>query len=282
MLRWRSEKDGKKSFSLHKSICRDMSEKDRIIKSGLIEQYVLGLLDENEIAEVEGYLKRYPELRKHKKAIEETMEAILMNNGIPLPETPKSEYANSTHNIPKKSDDALQSQKSSSRWVLGLTSGMILLSASVAFLSYQGRRDTEKKLVSLEAQYEALETSCRKLQVYNEREERERHFLKNSHRVVLKGTALAPDAVVLVYWNNHEKAAYLDALNLPVAPDNKEYQLWADVDGEMINIGTFDETKKEVQLVNYIPHAETLNITLEPKGNNRIPTVSQLYVNGKV
>jgi anti-sigma-K factor RskA len=259
-----------------------MSDKDKILNSGLIEQYVLGLLDENEIAEVEESLRIYPELRKHKEAIEETMELILMQNAIAKPISINIENSNLIDDTRKERAAYMPDQRSNNRWILSVASGLILMSAGITFLSYQGRRDAEKKLVSLEAQYEALETSCRKLQAYNDHEERERHFIQNSHRVVLKGTRLAPDAVALVYWNNHEKGAYLNALNLPIAPEDKEYQLWADVDGEMINIGTFDETKKELQLVNYIPHAESLNITLEPKGNNKIPTVSQLYVNGKV
>ncbi len=259
-----------------------MSDKERILNSGLIEQYVLGLLDENEIAEVEEALKIYPELRKHKKAIEETMELILMQNAIATPTNIAIENSNLIDDTQKESAIHIPNQRVSNRWILSLASGLILLSAGIAFVSYQGRRDAEKKLVSLETQYEALETSCRKLQAHNDHEEQERHFIQNSHRVVLKGTRLAPDAVALVYWNHHEQGAYLDALNLPRTPEGKEYQLWADVDGEMINIGSFDETKKELQFVSYVPHAESLNITLEPKGNNKIPTVSQLYVNGKV
>ncbi|NJK83857.1 MAG: anti-sigma factor [Saprospiraceae bacterium] len=241
-----------------------MSEKDRILHSGLIEQYVLGLLEEEEILEVESYLQRYPELRKHKEAIEKSMELILMQNAIvPPPNTLKQEFESNDNTSNEKHNSS--SLSNNNRWVLSLASSLVLLSAAITFLFYQGRRDAEVKLVSLESQYEALETTCKRLQAQHEGWEKEQHLIKNSHRVVLKGTPLAPNAVALVYWNNHEKIAYLDALNLPLTPENKEYQLWADVDGVMVNIGTFDETKGALQMVNYVPHAESLNVTLEPK-----------------
>ena len=51
----------------------------------------------------------------------------------------------------------------------------------------------------------------------------------------------------------------------------------------MFGAKQFLETNKESLIkVPYIPNAESLNITLEPKGGSKTPNVSQLYANGKM
>ena len=47
-------------------------------------------------------------------------------------------------------------------------------------------------------------------------------------------------------------------------------------------MGVLETNKKELLKIPYIPNAESLNITLEPKGGSKTPDVSQLYANGKM
>ena len=54
--------------------------------------------------------------------------------------------------------------------------------------------------------------------------------------------------------------------------------MWADVDGEMINMGIIN-TSKALLAMQYIPEAESFNITIEPKGGSPHPTVSELIAN---
>ena len=62
---------------------------------------------------------------------------------------------------------------------------------------------------------------------------------------------------------------------LPNLPDNQTYQMWSDVDGEMIDMGLLPNDKELVTL-KYIDRAESLNITIEPAGGNDHPTVERL------
>ena len=56
------------------------------------------------------------------------------------------------------------------------------------------------------------------------------------------------------------------------------YQMWADVDGEMINMGLVPAEQDYIPL-RYIDKAESLNITIEPAGGSEHPTVEQLISN---
>jgi hypothetical protein len=97
-------------------------------------------------------------------------------------------------------------------------------------------------------------------------------------KYVLKGNALMPEATVISYVNNIKRSVVVNTKRLPELDDQHDYQMWADVEGEMINMGIIDKTKDMIAM-NYIDNAESLNITIEPLGGNDHPTVSQLITN---
>ena len=72
-----------------------------------------------------------------------------------------------------------------------------------------------------------------------------------------------------------DKQDLLDAEGLPELDADHDYQLWADVEGEMIDMGVI-AANDPTQVMNYIPMAESMNITIEPKGGSDHPTVSNL------
>tara|TARA_R110000868_G_scaffold379114_6_gene644835 strand:- start:10 stop:186 length:177 start_codon:yes stop_codon:yes gene_type:complete len=54
--------------------------------------------------------------------------------------------------------------------------------------------------------------------------------------------------------------------------------MWADVEGEMINMGVIGK-QNQLLAMDYIDNAESLNVTIEPAGGNDHPTVSNLITN---
>lgn len=96
----------------------------------------------------------------------------------------------------------------------------------------------------------------------------------NTERHLLLGNELAPDAAVLSYVNHDQKSVLINIHNLPKLED-KDYQMWADVDGEMIDMGVIDSSQSTLAM-NYIEDAESINITIEEKGGSDHPDVSQL------
>ena len=93
----------------------------------------------------------------------------------------------------------------------------------------------------------------------------------------------APSSLATVYWNTESKDVYLLVNQLPKPVADKQYQLWAIVDGKPVDAGIFDmaEGISFVKLKT-IPKAEAFAITLEKKGGSRTPTMDAMYVMGKV
>jgi anti-sigma-K factor RskA len=90
-------------------------------------------------------------------------------------------------------------------------------------------------------------------------------------------------SLTTVYWDSRSKDVYLLVNNLPQATTDKQYQLWALVDGKPVDAGVFDikEGLSFVKMKN-IPRAQAFAITLEKRGGSATPTMQEMYVLGKV
>ena len=70
---------------------------------------------------------------------------------------------------------------------------------------------------------------------------------------------------------------------MPKAPEGKEYQLWAIVDGKPVDLGMYDENNSQkLQAMKTISKPQAFAITLENKGGSPTPTMEQMYVLGNV
>jgi len=99
--------------------------------------------------------------------------------------------------------------------------------------------------------------------------------------ITLAGVEQHPKLKAHVFWNTNTTDVYLSLENLPPAPEGMQYQLWAIVDGKPVDAGVFplDHTD-QITSMNQIPKAQAFAITLETKGGNPTPNLSQLYVMG--
>jgi anti-sigma-K factor RskA len=96
-------------------------------------------------------------------------------------------------------------------------------------------------------------------------------------------TSPAPKSLATVYWNTESKEVYLLLNRLPAPVSNKQYQLWAIVNGHPVDAGIIEmESGVFFVKLKTIPKAEAFAITLEKKGGSSTPTMEAMYVMGKV
>ncbi len=263
-------------------------DKERFLSSGLLEQYILGLTSPEESEEVEKYLKAFPELQAEADAMRKAIEQYALQHSVPPPAHLKTkilteieELAGQENAIREKTFLQAHAAKNRAIGIGALVSMAFLL---LAGFFYQQLNRSENKLQRLNAQFAAFQEACHEKQEALEQHAQLYAFINHhdTRPVLLQGTELAPNAEVVVYWNEAVKSAYVRSLQLPEPPPGKQYQLWADVDGEMINAGLLPKLDKNMYAVGYIDQAESLNITLEPEGGSEHPTVSNLVLSGKV
>lgn len=263
---------------------------EEYIASGILEAYLLAELNERESAEVERMLQRHPELRSELKELEATFQAMDFALAMEPPVAVENRLLTSIEFAkPKAKVVALPDNKLKQMRVYQLiaaASVTIALIASVVAVQYRDKYvQTNKQLIGL------LEENTRMADQFNQTKEQvadyETAFAKVSDpafaKVSMDGLEISPTSAAVVFWNKDTREVYLAIGDLPAAEREKQYQLWAIVDGKPVDAGVFDATETSSLLLKMkeIENAQAFAVTLEPKGGSANPTLDQMYLFGQ-
>jgi hypothetical protein len=143
------------------------------------------------------------------------------------------------------------------------------------------------KSVSYQNQYKTLLVSQTSLMAKNQAMEAGFKMMTDPavKQVVMPGTSKFQESLATVFWDSRSKDVYLLVNNLPKPSPDKQYQLWAIVDGKPVDAGMLnmeDNSGGMVHKMRNIPTAQAFAITLENKGGSKSPTMEAMYVLGKV
>lgn len=244
--------------------------KEQFLNTGLLEQFVLGLTSPEEDKIVQEHLLRFPELNNELNALHQAMEQYALQHSIP---PPKSQFPAETleANAYVAADDY--------RFNWSLLTAVLL--ACLSFYLFRSNQQQQKNILQIEAEHAALKTYCQasqdKVQAQLLILDKIQH--PNTQSIVLAGTAIAPSHFAIAYWNPTLKEGWLDPTKLPILPKGKQFQVWADINGEMISIGLIPPNSRELISIAYLAGAESINITEEALGGAEHPNVSLLTVN---
>ncbi len=253
--------------------------KEEFLKTGLCEQYVLGLTSPEENELVESMLKTYPELKKDCMGLEDCMEKYARANAITPPPSLRKTVLQRV-----EESDAVPMKKG----ILIPTWGAIAAVASLvgllffSFFTWDGKTKAENEMGMLSTQFEQFKKDCS--EVENERNvyASQKSFLQDSKTIHVHLFDKNKDALAIVFWNETKDNAFLKLEKLPAPPEGKTYQMWADIDNVMVDMGTFQHDLNQLIPLPYMANAASLNITLEKEGGSDHPDVSQLKVSGVI
>src|SRR5262245_12556088 len=101
----------------------------------------------------------------------------------------------------------------------------------------------------------------------------------------MKGMDASPASFATVFWDTTSKDVYLVVNNLPKPASDKQYQLWALLNGQPIDMGMVDNDvfigqKRLLIRMKNVSDAQAFAITLEKKGGSEKPTMESMYVMG--
>ena len=246
--------------------------------------YLLGSLSEQEETQLQQLLSGDAELREEFRALEAEFELIAFENAVEPAGHVRKNFMSKMGIQPTASDVSENSRKQKSD---SLQSTKLLVAASLAalfalgsfwlYVQWQGSVDDFK---SLEQQTVELQDRLNSLeQKYTSTQER--YVSISTPGVIplyLQGNDISPQSTMIAYINHQNRSVIVNTLGLQPLDADKSYQLWADVDGEMINMGLLPQAEEYIP-VRYIDKAESLNITIEPAGGSDHPTVDNLISN---
>lgn len=254
-----------------------MMDKKMILDNGLLEQYLLGELNAQECEQIERALASDAELKAQFDALEKDFEILGLENAIEPPRRIKHQLI---QDIREAGESKNNKSTNNLKFYLGIAASVAALLMLGSFWMYNELSDVKQQLQTVETEKTELNDKLNNLN--QQLENKTALFATLTHpdteQYVLKGNTLMPNGKVVSYVNHSTKSVVINTERLPKLDDAHDYQMWADVEGEMINMGVIAKDQN-LMAMNYIDHAESLNITIEPAGGNDHPTVSQLVTN---
>ena len=259
-------------------------EKKEIISSGLLEMYVMGATSSDESIKVEQWRSMFVEVDEEIINIEKSLEAYAFANAITPSSSVKEKIFISIKNKSSTENKSLQSAKvvsiSPLRNIAAAAAVLLLIGSSVLnFFYYNKYNDVNSKFNESQQQIALLNEHLTDLN-----NDMGIVQSKYSEPVSLKGLEAAPDAAAKIFWMKNTGEVYVDPINLPMAPNGKQYQLWAIVDGKAIDGGMItskDGKKYHIQKMKTFGKAQAFAITLETEGGNPQPK-GTMYVMGEI
>lgn len=189
--------------------------------------------------------------------------------------------------VPSRATGKVLSMKRT-RFVAAASLVLLLGSALLNYYYYSQYKDFSKRYDQLVQEQGRLASSNQVLQTKMEEYESTLELIKDPAMTVVKMSSVpnspGPNSLTTVYWNTKTRDVYLLVNNLPAPAAGKQYQLWALVNGKPVDAGIFDMNTDSNNLVKMknIPQAQGFAITLEKRGGSPSPTMSAMYVLGKV
>lgn len=249
-----------------------MKEKIRIfLNSDLLEKYLLGTTTLEETLQVERYIAMYPEVRKTFDELQANLEAFAKMHALTPPEGLKAKILARI-----RAQDL--SRRRFKRYMIAATVAAFVFAGSSYFFYNQNQNLQQEnvivnnKIKSLEADMkEQLEDVRNQFIVLNN---------PNTRKYYVKGNTKAKELKAVAYVNPVKKLSYINVQNLPQLPEDQCYQMWAEVNGELVNLGIIKDLGKNDKLW-ALPYADDAMsyITIEPKGGNTTPTVENIVAN---
>ncbi|MEX0312964.1 MAG: anti-sigma factor [Allomuricauda sp.] len=249
-----------------------MKEKvQHFLDSDILEKYLLGDTTKEETLKAERYIAMYPEVRKTYDQLQDNLEAFAKMYALKTPEGLKEIILHSA-----KKEKAVKNKFY--RYAVAATVAIMVFAGSSYFLWNQNQSlQQENTLVTNQIKY--LEENMK-----NQLEDMRNQFIVLNNpatkKYAVNGKKEGKQLKAVAYVNPVKKLSYINVRNVPNLPENKCFQMWAEVNGELVNLGVikqFDDKDKLLAL----PYAENTigYITVEPQGGNTSPTVKNIVAN---
>ncbi len=258
------------------------------ISSGILEAYAAGLLSAPERREVEQQLKLHPVLKDELAQIETAQELLLMKSAIQPPASIKDKLFEALYEKAEKKVIPLKSSNNQTRfWQFAVAASLSLavISSFIAYNYYNKWRTTVISLNDLISRNQQIAEDYNTVNNRINQLELDLRVINNPDfkRIIMKGTANAPEALASVYWNERSQEVYLNLQNMKELSKENQYQLWAIIDGKPVDAGVFDGNLAGlIKMKNIGLGASAFAVTIEPRGGKTSPTLEAMEVIGTI
>lgn len=265
------------------------------IESGVLEDYVLGTISEQERAEVSCLATTYLEINSEIQKIQLSL-GIFTELGATEPDPEMRERIwNEVKSIGKENsisiaDSGISTESTNSKKIR-LYYSIAAILAIVAFATTYWAINTKNELIETQTQLTDLhianENISHDFAELREMVDKNNKIYEMPDAKVIKLSGMpdkSPHSMAYAVWDGKTKDVYLDVKNLPENPEGMQYQLWTISDkGVPVSVGVFDQNnQKQVLKLGQAQTSIMFAVTLEKAGGVQSPTMNEMYIAGKV
>ncbi|MBU2994991.1 anti-sigma factor [Cellulophaga baltica] len=248
--------------------------KDKIkdfLDTDLLEKYLLGTTTELEKHKVERYIAMYPEVRKTYNELQDNLEEFAKIYALKTPEGLKEKITNT-----------VKAQSKTKRKFINYAiaaSVVTFISITASYFFYNENQNLQEENTVVTNQIKLLEADMKQ----RLEDVRNQFIVLNNPQTKkynVRGNKRGKDLKAVAYVNPVKKLSYINLQNMPHLEEGECLQMWAEVNGEMINLGILRDSGDKDNLL-ALPYAKNAvgYITIEPKGGNETPTVDNIVAN---
>ncbi len=256
------------------------------ISSGIVEACVLGLAGEAERAEFEQLCLQYPELVAARNEFEESLRKNVFADAVTPPAHVKDRFLEAIQKNPSIQSPKIIAMKESIpvrrngmlRFVAAASVLLLLGSIYFAYQFYTQNEQLKSSNAELQSRLNSSDSILNQIVA-------EQKIMKDSNVTIvnLVGTKTAPRSSANVYWDSTSSDVFLIVKNMPKLPSDKQYQLWALINGQPKDLGVFDVKDEKIILkMKNTQKADAFAITIEQKGGSPSPTLEKMQSLGKI
>ncbi len=257
--------------------------KEELIKSGLIEEYVLDLCSPSDKALVERMAEEDPEIQALVQKASGAVDRYCHRIRKHAPQRLKGKVRKLVqhHTAAPSMPTRTRSRLGGPIAHVGAFAAVVLLIAAVYLLNQN--QNLGSQVHALMASKEALLTELAAMDQQSQQVQEQIAFLQDAatRQILLEGEGPARDCMAIVYWNHLRKQGMMKIVHLPQAPTGKMYQLWADCRGKMESLGAVADVSSDWMPLKYLEQVDGFHVTLAQNGGSD-PAASQIVISGKI
>ncbi|MBV7269979.1 RNA polymerase subunit sigma-70 [Winogradskyella luteola] len=237
------------------------------LNSNLLNKYLVGETSAEETKEVEFFISHYPEAASAYEKLQNNLELIAKAGAV---DVPNHILSNILEALDESNDTKVIQlvQTKKIPWYSIAASAAAILFAATSFVLYQKNQMlNDENNVVIEEIFDLrsdIENNNTKLDELS----KELNKLNNpdARKYVINGNERAKNLKTVAYINPVEKTSMIDVITLPQLPKEQHYEIWAELQDRMVNLGIIDESDRKLKPIPYMEDALALSIKIGTSG----------------
>lgn len=237
------------------------------LKSDLLNKYLVGETSMTETKEVEFFISNYPEAAEAYEKLQLNLEIIAKAGAKDIPSDVLKQILKAIDEPTPAQVINLVHKRKFSWYSIAASAAAVLFAFSTFMLYQKNLKLNEENNIVVDEIFDLrsdIENNNSRLTELSEQ------LMKlnnpDAKKYVFNGNDRAKDLKTVAYINPVDKTSMIDVITLPQLPEEQHYQIWAELQDRMVNLGILDESDRKLKQIPYVEDALALSIKIGKKG----------------